>query len=171
MPVDAIDEEISVNLCMGRVSLTMVVILCASVAQMVTAVASNGKTTAPPPLPVEQNATCGKEKVLYTRHEIWTRCFMRLGGMESPRPGELNADKIAKFRSDHLYVWERLFTPSAEQVVQRCDQPPFDGWVTQSEFEGTTTRLCLADADAICHTHDVCERETRHLDDRTEDVQ
>jgi hypothetical protein len=119
----------------------------------------------PPPLPVEQNATCGADKVVYTRHEIWTLCFMRLGGMEAPRPGQLNVDKVSKFRADHLYPWERWFTPSAAEIVTRCDQPPRDGWITQEEFEGTTTRLCLADADAICHTRDVCERETRHLND------
>jgi|WetSurMetagenome_2_1015567.scaffolds.fasta_scaffold01568_10 hypothetical protein len=119
----------------------------------------------PPPLPVEQNATCGsgKNAVLYTRHEIWADCFMRLGGMARPRPGELDVNKVSRFRSEHLYPWERWFTPSAEQIVQRCDQPPFDGWVTQQEFEGTLNRLCLADADAICHARDVCERETRHL--------
>ena len=83
--------------------------------------------------------------------------------MASPRPGELEEDKVAKFRSEHLYVWERWLTPSAQQIIERCDQPPLNGWVTQQEFEQTTTRLCLADADAICHAHDVCERETRHL--------
>jgi hypothetical protein len=123
----------------------------------------NAFATTPSPLPVEQNATCGDDKVLYTRHEIWTLCFMRLGGMESPRPGQLNVDKVSKFRADHLYPWERWFTPSASEIVTRCDQDPRDGWITQEEFEGTTTRLCLADADAICHTRDVCERETRHL--------
>lgn len=116
-------------------------------------------------LPVEQNATCGKgvNAIHYTRHEIWTDCFMRLGGMAEPRPGELNVNKVTKFRSEHLYLWERWLTPSAEQIVERCDQPPFDGWVTQREFEETTNRECLADADAICHARTVCERETRHL--------
>ena len=119
----------------------------------------------PPPLPVEQNATCGKgvDAVVYTRHQIWVDCFMRLGGMESPRPGQLNVQKVAKFRSDHLYFWERLLTPSAQEIINRCDQAPLDGWVTQAELEQTTNRLCLADADAICHARDVCERETRHL--------
>jgi hypothetical protein len=120
-------------------------------------------STPPPPLPVEQNATCGKEKVFYTRREIWVDCFMRLGGMARPRPGELDVNKVTRFRSEHLYFWERWATPSAEQIVQRCDQAPFDGWVTRQEFEGTLNRLCLADADAICHARDVCERETRHL--------
>jgi len=116
-------------------------------------------------LPVEQNATCGISAlaVVYTRHQIWVDCFMRLGGMESPRPGQLNVQKVTKFRSDHLYFWERLLTPSAQEIIDRCDQPPLDGWVTQAEFEQTTNRLCLADADAICHARDVCERETRHL--------
>ena len=116
-------------------------------------------------LPVEQNATCGKgvNAVIYTRHEIWAECFMRLGGMAQPRPGQLDVNKVARFRSEHLYLWERWLTPSAEQIVERCDQRPYDGWVTQKEFEETTNRLCLADADAICHARDVCERETRHL--------
>jgi hypothetical protein len=128
-------------------------------------VVSVAAATTVAPLPVEQNATCGKDKVFYTRREIWLDCFMPLGGMQAPHPGLLDVHKVAKFRSEHLYIWERMFTPSAEEVVTRCDQPPFDGWVTQEEFEGTTTRLCLADADAICHTRDVCERETRHLHD------
>jgi hypothetical protein len=91
-------------------------------------------------------------------------CFMRLGGLDHPRPGDLDANKITRFRNDHLYPWERWFTPSAREVVERCDRPPLDGWVTREEFEGTTNRECLADADAICHVRDVCEREIRHLD-------
>lgn len=123
--------------------------------------------TAPPPQPkVDQNATCGighGKTVVYTRHEIWERCFMPLGGRASPRPGDLDATKIADFMSEHLYIWERLIAPSAREIVRRCDTPPRDGWITQDEFEHTTNRECLGDADSICHTRDVCERETRHL--------
>jgi hypothetical protein len=115
-------------------------------------------------LPVEQNATCGSHKVLYTRHEIWVDCFMRLGGRAAPRSGDLNQAKVQRFLNDHLYPWERWIAPSAAVIVQRCDstQAP-DGWVTQQEFEQTTNRECLGDADSICHTYDVCERETRDL--------
>ncbi len=115
---------------------------------------------------LEQNATCGiggGKTVVYTRHEIWADCFMKLGGMDNPRPGELNEAKIADFLSEHLFFWERLLAPSAREIVQRCDTRPFDHWITQAEFEGSTNRACLGDADAICHTWDVCERETRHL--------
>jgi len=130
----------------------------------VNAIAAAITGTTPAPLPVEQNATCGKGQPLYTRHDIWAKCFMRLGGMHAPRSGELDVNKVNKFRADHLYMWERWFTPSAEDIIKRCDQPPLDGWVTQQEFEGTANRFCLADADAICHAKTVCERETRHLD-------
>jgi hypothetical protein len=114
-------------------------------------------------LPIEQNATCGKDKVFYTRHQIWADCFMRLGGMAEPRPGDLNEAKIERFRSTHLYWFERWFTPNAAEIVKRCDVAPLDGWITQHEFEQSINRECLGDADAICHTLDVCERETRHL--------
>ena len=120
-------------------------------------------------LPLEQNATCRVSKdhtVLYTRHEIWVDCFMKLGGMAHPRPGELDRRKIDKFMDDHLYFFEAFLAPSAAEIVRRCDGPPYDKWITQQEFEGSTNRECLGDADAICHTRDVCEREIRRLRER-----
>jgi hypothetical protein len=164
MPVDYCSRTPSLyaRLAMSPFGLTAMFVLGVVMPAM-ELYSAHATPTIPAPLPVEQNGTCGRDKVVYTRHEIWVDCFMRLGGMDTPRPGDLDVHKISRFLADRLYPWERFFAPSATEIVQRCDQPPLDGWITQKEFEGTTNRACLADADAICHTRDVCERETRHL--------
>jgi len=158
-------QQTGIFLTMARDPLMTTVAVCLF---LTTAIQLATASTPTPPLPVEQNGTCGRDKVLYTRHEIWTACFMRLGGMAAPRPGDLDVHKISRFLSDRLYPWERWFAPSASEIVARCDQPPLDGWITQQEFEGTTNRSCLADADAICHVRDVCEREIRLANERGE---
>ncbi len=75
--------------------------IVAVVAACVAYHACEGAVHVAKPLPVEQNATCGSDKKFYTRHEIWVDCFMRLGGMDAPRPGQLDVNKVQSSMDPH----------------------------------------------------------------------
>jgi hypothetical protein len=120
--------------------------------------------------PVPTKAACDSKhpnNKNVTRAYLWDSCFMVLGGNLAPHRGELDAKKIGKFRTDHLYFFERILAPSAKSIVASCDSPKGhpgnDGWVTRTEFLETLNEDCLGSEGNMCHVNGVCNRELKAL--------